>query len=113
MFDLGTRESPWFAEICLPFLGRYCLHCFALHSGLRNFEFPRRTKAQGRRSLITKSKYFTYVVTVSVVIRRIIIQTQTQKIPRARRRFLGSAHLARRISKLICERLRSPCVHET
>ena len=95
--ELGTRESPRFVEICLPFLGYYCLHCFAPHTRLRNFEFPCR-KARERRSLITKSKYFTRVVTVSVVIRRIIIQTQTQKIPL--RRFLSSAHLALRISKL-------------
>lgn len=61
---LGTRESPRFAEICLPFLGCYCFHCFALRTGLRNFEFPCRTKARGRRNLITKSKYFTRVVTV-------------------------------------------------
>ena len=77
----STRESSWFVDIYI-FAGLYYLHCFDSCTRLRNFEFPRRTKAREKRSLITKTKYFTRVVTVSVVIRRIIIQTQTQKIPR-------------------------------
>jgi len=92
-----TRGTPRFAEICLPFPGRHCFHCFAPATGLRNFVFPPRTERceQRLRTVRLLSLNILRASCVTVCRNCIVIQTYAQKIPPRRRVVFSSLFVLR------------------
>jgi len=95
--ELRARAGPLrFAEICLPFPGRHCFHCFAPATGLRNFVFPPRTERceERLRTVRLLSLNILRASCVTVCRNCIVIQTYAQKIP-PRRCFLLALCIAK------------------